>query len=58
MKNAGLFYLVKQVGAGWEWIAIAIIMLLTALLCFDFWQKPLDFIMNPRLKGEKYATAK
>ena len=58
MKNAGLFYLVKQVGAGWEWIAIAIVMLLTALLCFDFWRKPLDFIMNPKLKGEKYATAK
>ena len=58
IKNAGLFYLVKQVGAGWEWIAIAIVMLLTALLCFDFWKKPLDFIMNPKLKGEKYATAK
>ncbi|MDY4109796.1 MAG: acyltransferase family protein [Eubacterium sp.] len=58
MENAGLFYLIRQIGEGWEWIAIIISFAITALLCFDFWQKPLDFIMNPKIKEENYAITK
>ena len=58
MRNAGLIYLVRQIGPGWEWASIALIILLTAVLCFDFWRKPLDFIMNPKLKGENNVSSK
>lgn len=58
MKNAGLFYLIRKIGPGWEWVALALIILLTALLCLNFWQKPLDYIMNPKLKGENYVSSK
>lgn len=58
MENAGLFYLIHQIGEGWEWVAIILIFALTALLCFDFWQKPIDFIMNPKLKEKENAITK
>lgn len=52
------FYLIHQIGEGWEWVAIILIFALTALLCFDFWQKPIDFIMNPKLKEKENAITK
>ncbi len=58
MENVGLFYLIHQIGEGWEWVAIILIFALTALLCFDFWQKPIDFIMNPKLKEKENAITK
>lgn len=48
MKNAGLFHLIRQVGEGWEWIALLVIIALTALLCLRFWGVPLDYIMYPK----------
>lgn len=48
MKNAGLFYLIRLVGEGWEWIAVAVIVLLTALLCMNFWSKPFEYLMKPK----------
>lgn len=53
LKNAGLFYLIRLAGEGWEWIAILLIIALTLLLCFDFWQKPLDLIMYAKPRKEK-----
>lgn len=58
MENAGLFYLIHQICEGWEWVAIILIFALTAFLCFDFWQKPIDFIMNPKLKEKENAITK
>lgn len=58
MENAGFFALIRSVGEGWEWIAVCTVFALTALLCFDFWKKPIDFIMNPKLKEENYAITK
>lgn len=57
MKNAGLFYLIKQIGPGWEWPAVVVIILLTALLCPDFWNKPLEYLLHPKEKKE-YAASK
>lgn len=57
MKYAGLFHLIKQVGEGWEWIAIILIIALTALLCMNFWSVPLNYLLNPKERKE-YASAK
>ena len=58
MENIGLFYVIHKIGEGWEWMAIIILLALTALLCFDFWRKPLDYIMNPKIKEKNYAITK
>lgn len=57
IKNAGLFYLIRQIGAGWEAVGVLVCLALTALLCFGFWGKPLKYLMNPKEKKE-YAAAK
>lgn len=57
MKYSGLIYLIKQVGPGWEWIALLLIIALTALLCMSFWGKPINYLLNPKEKKE-YAVAK
>lgn len=45
MKNAGLFYLIRLVGEGWEWIALLITVIITTVLCLDFWGKPLNYLI-------------
>lgn len=56
MKNAGLFYLIKQIGAGWEWVALIVIIALTAVLNLSFLGKPLELLMNPKEKKEYAIT--
>lgn len=56
IKNAGLFYLVRQCGEGWEWLALLVIIALFALLLPSFWSKPLDYLITPKEK-KNYATA-
>lgn len=48
IRNAGLYALIKQVGAGWEFIAIFIPVIITALLCFKCVGKPIEFLLNPK----------
>ncbi|MCC8072811.1 MAG: hypothetical protein LIO62_01615 [Clostridiales bacterium] len=57
MKNAGLFYLIRLVGEGWEWIAVLVMIALTALLCPKFWNKPIEFLLNPK-ERKTNVTAK
>lgn len=57
MKYSGLIYLIKQVGEGWEWIAVLLVIALTALLCMNFWGKPVNYLLNPKEEKE-YAAAK
>ena len=47
LKNAGFFWLIRQVGEGWEWLALVVVITITALLCLKFWSKPLEWLMKP-----------
>lgn len=56
MKNAGLFYLIKQIGTGWECVALALMALLTVLLSFDLLSKPFNYLLKPKEKKLYGAT--
>lgn len=57
MKYSGLIYLIKQVGEGWEWLALVLVVALTVLLCMEFWGKPVNYLLSPK-ENKEYAAAK
>lgn len=58
MENFGLFLIIEQLGDGWEWIAIALIVVLVLLLCPKFWSKPFDYLLNPKISDSKINSEK
>jgi len=56
MKNAGLFDIIVSTGKGWEWLAVFVTVVLTALLCPKVLGKPLNYLMNPKERKNNAAS--
>ena len=48
LKNAGVLDMIQGLGTGWELVAAAVCVLITAVLCLKIFTIPIDFITNPK----------
>lgn len=56
LKNAELFTFISNIGTGWEWLAVFVTIVITAVLCLDFWGKPIQYLINPKERTENGAS--
>ena len=50
LANAGILEAIRGIGSGWELAEIAVCLLITAILCLKVFSKPIDYILNPKLR--------